>query len=232
MTRLIFHSGEYRIPDQWRDPEWIMDFNNFPDPKFYHLRNEYDWENKNDKGLLYGYIKHLAGTEYARDIYQPFDLPQKPQREYAGSPHPYFLFAVGAATLINEPSLIRDPYFKCLSGSDIINYINKVPLKDLFPNNWSDYKLFSNLYGRKNLVPMKYSALYARTFNATSGVLNGDVIATKEREPALKECKICKGIFELTGSATYTMQQNAFSFLHAKKMLKKQEAERARLENR
>ena len=231
MTRLIFHSGQYQVPDEWNDPDWIMDFKNFPDPMFYHLRNEYDWENKNDKGLLYGYIKHLAGTAYARDIYQPFKLPEKPKREYSGSPHAYFLFAKGATTLINHPSLIRTPYFKCLSGSDVINYVNKVPIKELFPQNWDDYRIFSKLDARKNIISMKYSALYARTFNATSGILNDDVISTKNREPVLAECKICKGIYELTGSATYTMEQNAFSYNHAKKTLEKQKVERVRLEN-
>lgn len=231
MTRLTFHSGQYQVPDEWNDPEWIMEFKNFPDPKFYHLRNEYDWENKNDKGLLYGYIKHLAGTEYARDIYQPFNLPEKPKREYSGSPHAYFLFAKGTATLLNKPSLIRKPYFKCLSGSDIINFVNKVPIKDLFPNSWDCHRIFSRLDASKNIIPMKYSALYARTFNATSGVLNDDVISTKDREPALTQCKICKGIYELTGSATYTMEQNAFSYKYAKKTLERQKAERVRLEN-
>jgi len=230
MTQLIFELDQYRIPPEWRNPEWITDFGNFPDPMFYHLRHEYDWKRKN-KGLTYRYITHIAGTEYARDLFNVFPDPSKKVRIYKGKAHSYFLFAVGAATLLNDPDLMRSPYENTLCGSDVINFINRVPLPDLFPDDWSDSPLFEKLYDRKNIIPMRYSALFSRTFNETSGVENKHKLKIKSREPSLRKCPNCKAIFDISGLNVYTLQ-NIFAYNQASERLEKQKEKRKEYESR
>jgi len=230
MTKLVFESGQYIVPDAWRDPEWITDFGNFPDPMFYHLRDEYDWKRKN-KSLTYSYITHLAGTEYARDLFNLSSDPSKKVRTYKGKTHSYFLFAVGAATLLNDPGLMRSAYADAMCGSDVINFINKIPLPDLFPDDWSDSPLFEKLYDRKNIIPMRYSALFSRTFNETSGVQNKHKLKIKPREPSLRRCPNCKAIFDISGLNVYTLQ-NVFAYNQALERFEKQKEERKEYESR
>ena len=232
MTTLTFHSGQYLVPQEWRNPDWVSDFANFPDPFFRHLHEEYDWIEKDSKGLLYGYIKQLSGREHANNIYS--DIPANPDvkvRDTKAQPFYYFLFAVGAAKLINEPGLLRLPYYKSLTGGHIVSYVNTVPIKDLFPENYRDHKIFSKLSERKTILPVKYSALYARTFNAFSGVLNGDVIKVKDREENLVKCPVCKTIFDCTGTKTYKLE-DAVNYKVAQNRLVRQQVERANHETR
>ena len=115
MTQLSLEGSQYRVPDEWRNPDWISNFDNFPDPFFRHLHKEYDWIEKSSKGLLYGYIKQLAGKEYANNVYE--DVPAQEGRvakNNKANPHTYFLFAVGATKIINKPNLLRLPYYKKL----------------------------------------------------------------------------------------------------------------------
>ena len=230
MTQLNFEFGQYIIPQKWRNPEWITDFSNFPDPMFYHLRDEYDWKRK-DKGLTYSYIAHLAGTEYAIDLFGLSPDPSKKIRTYKGKTHSYFLFAVGAATLLNDPGLMRSAYADTMCGSDVINFINKIPLPDLFPEDWYDSPLFEKLYDRKNIIPMRYSALFSRTFNETSNVRDNHKLKIKYREPGLRRCPNCKAIFDTRGLNVYTLQ-NTFAYNQALKRFEKQKEEQKEYESR
>lgn len=205
MTQLFLEGSQYRVPDEWRNPDWISNFDNFPDPFFRHLHKEYDWIEKSSKGLLYGYIKQLAGKEYANNVYE--DVPAQEGRVAKGNkahPETYFLFAVGATKIINKPSLLRLPYYKKLTGGHVVNYVNTVPIEDLFPKNYQDHEIFGKLQSRKTILPVKYSALFARTFNAFSGILNDDYLKVKDREEHLVRCPACKAIFDRTGPSIYT----------------------------
>jgi len=232
MTKLTFHAGQYIVPPEWRDPDWVSSFKNFPDPLFHHLRKEYDWVEKDNKGLLYGYIKQLAGREHANNVYSDTPMQQsvKPRNTKA-QPFYYFLFAVGATKIINDPDLLRLPYYKSLTGGHIVHYVNTVPIKDLFPENYEDHKIFSKLEERKTILPVKYSALYARTFNAFSGILNGDVVKVKDREENLVKCPVCKSIFDRTGSKVYKTEDTV-NYTIAQNRLTRQQAERAEQETR
>lgn len=228
MTELVRHADEYLVPDEWRDPEWITNFNNFPDPIFTHLEGEYDWGIKS-KSLVFSYVKHLAGAMYAINLFNGF--PKPPEDPHKNQVHSYFLFAVGAATLLNEPDRMRRPYEKTLCGSDVINYVNKVPLPDLFPNDWSDSKLFQKLFDRKHILPMKYSALFSRTFNQTSGVLDEHQLKIKSREPKLFKCPNCKAIIALNSSNVYTIQ-NKIAYTVAEQKLERQKERQKEYESR
>lgn len=231
MTTLRFESGQYHVPNEWRDPEWISSFCNFPDPLFRHLSKEYDWVEKDTKGLLYGYIKQLSGKEHADYVYS--DIPMgsgTKTRKTKAQPFYYFLFAVGAAQIINKPDLLRLPYYKSLTGGHIVNYVNTVPMKDLFPDDYQDHEIFEKLQNRKTIIPIKYSALYARTFNAFSGVLGGDEIKIKDREENLVKCPVCKTIFDRTGTRTYKVEDTV-NYKMAQNRLIRQQIERTNLEN-
>ena len=231
MTQLTFHSGKYHVPTEWRNPEWVSDFRNFPDPLFRHLHKEYDWVDKDSKGLLYGYIKQLAGKEHADGVYSDVSVRQNlKSRNTTAQPFYYFLFAVGAAKIINNPGLLRLPYYKSLTGGHIVNYVNTVPIKDLFPENYEDHEVFSKMQDRKTLIPIKYSALYARTFNTFSGVLNGDEIKVVRREENLVKCPVCSTIFDRTGTKTYKVE-DTLNYTIAQNRLTRQEIQRANREN-
>ena len=232
MTRLTFHSGQYEVPSEWRDPSWVTDFNNFPDPMFYHLDDEYDRKIGDRKTLTFSYIAHLAGTQYARDLYSFPSDPSIKVRAYKGKPYSYFLFAVGAVTLLNKPRLMRNAYTRSLCGGDVINYVNKIPLPELFPEDWFESPLFRKLYERKNILPTKFSALFSRTFNATAGLIdNAHRLKIKTREPSLDECPNCKAIVEKSTGNFYT-KQNTFLYNRALQRLEKQRKEQKEYESR
>lgn len=230
MTYLTRHVGEYIVPDEWRNPEWITDFDNFPDPTFDHLKDEYDWGIPG-KGLVYGYIKHVAGTAHAIKLFSGSLKSHKKIRTYDSRVHSYFLFAVGAATLLNDPSLMRLPYQRVMCGSDVVHYINKVPLSELFPKGWSDTPLFEKLDGRKHIVPLKYSALFSRTFNETSGVREEHKLKIKIREPKLFKCLNCQAITEFNSANVYTLQ-NTIAYNRAEQRLERQKQEQIEHEMR
>ena len=228
MTQLERAGDQYIVPEKWNDPDWVTDFDNFPDPTFDHLKGEFDWGEKYSS-LVYGYIKHLAGGAYAVNLFNGSSKRHKHQRK--GRVYSYFLFAKGAATLLNKPHLMRRPYEKALCGSDVINYINKVPLPKLFSEDCLDTPLFRALYSRKHILPMTYSALFSRTFNELSGVLVEHELKIKPREPKLLKCPNCEAIVQLNGSLVYTVE-NKIAYNIAQEKLEKQKEEQKEYENR
>ncbi len=91
-----------------------------------------------------------------------------------------------------------------MTGGHVVNYVNTVPIEDLFPKNYQNHEIFEKLQSRKTILPVKYSALFARTFNAFSGILNDDYLKVKNREEHLVRCPACKAIFDRTGPSIYT----------------------------
>ena len=169
---------------RWSVLEWAMDLRNYPDPEHLALRNEYDWDWADERGLVHRYIKHIGGSISST-------------RKYAPRPYTYWAFAFGAMTLINNPSLIRTCYSSGLTGDLVVKYVNTVDIKALFPLDLNDEsKFLTKVKSKKNLIPVDYSALYARVFNEFSGVEPVDALHIRTRGPHLSLCKNCGAITE------------------------------------
>ena len=194
-AKLTKHGDTYLVPEQWRRLLWAREFGNYPDPDHSVFEDEYDWKYRDEKGLLYSYLNHIEGSGRLANI-------KEIKRKTTPKPESYYIFAQVAIYLINKPGLIRDVRAKeGLHGGFIVNYANSIPVDDLFPPEYNDEHarvLVEKLKKKKHIIPVTYSALFARVFNATSGILNDDKILVNPREAKLMLCANpeCNCVFE------------------------------------
>ncbi len=102
----------------------------------------------------------------------------------------YYLFALAAVELINNPDLYRDERKGSLNGSFVVNYANSIDITALsfLPEREG---------GKKYLISTEFAALFARVFNAKSGVRIDDSIKVELREDKKGRCPNCEAVFEL-----------------------------------
>tara|TARA_R100000951_G_C2612493_1_gene171684 strand:+ start:309 stop:1025 length:717 start_codon:yes stop_codon:yes gene_type:complete len=184
-TQLTFENGQYQIPEQWRRLLWIREFSNYPDPDHATFVDEYDWSYKDEKGLIYKYINHVEGSQRLEQV------GRKVNRRTSPKPQSYYLFASVAVYLLNHPEYIRDVRAKGgLHGGFIVNYANSIPVNELLPPPFNDTvePLVKKLKEKKHILPVTFASLFARVFNAYSGVQEEHKILTEPREAKLSVC--------------------------------------------
>ena len=176
----------YIVPPIWKNLPWASNFENYPDQKHQVLENEYDWEFKDEKGVVFGYINHVEGS--ARLLREDKEV----KRKTAPKPFTYYAFAQGAAYLNNHPEEIRKVRAdQGLNGSFVVNFVNSIPINELFDpeqNDAESAKLIEKLKTKTHIIPVTYGALLARVYNATSGVHEDDFLNTEEREAKVMVC--------------------------------------------
>lgn len=202
LPQLTFNnfSGEYLVPAEWVSWDWINSFENYPDPDHLVFKDEYDWEYKNgNKGVLVRYIRTMEG-------YTSECISSKGTsfiRTNPAKPYMYYLFALSAAELINNPEKYRSERSGSLNGSFVTNYANSIDVTALsfMPKKES---------GKKYLISTEFSALFARVFNATSGVKADDALKVEKREDKKGMCPNCKAIFELLSGNVWTQESQDY----------------------
>ena len=207
---------KYLVPDIWKRFIWARDFINYPDPEHQVLKEEYDWKFKDDKGVVYGYINHVEGTE------RLLKVGRKVSRKMPAKPFTYYAFAIGAAYLHNNPGAIRDVRAeKGITGAFVVNYVNSIDVYDLFDPRYNDEsgeQLVKKLKQKAHIIPVTYGALLARVFNATSGISKQHHLLVEPREPKIMVCPNpnCQCAFELLsknfwepGDEDYDMKREA-----------------------
>jgi hypothetical protein len=218
-SKLSFNSfsGGYFVPAEWLSWDWINSFDNYPDPEHLVFRAEYDWEYKDgNKGVLARYIRTMEGSisdcVTAKGTTFVRNNPAKP--------YMYYLFALAAVELINNPDFYRNERFGSLNGSFVTNYANSIQMNTLsfMPEKES---------GKKYLISTEFSALFARVFNATSGVRADDALKIEKRESKKGLCPSCKAVFELLSNKFWTPESPEYQ-----KMLDKYVAQNKNRHNR
>ena len=184
----------YQFPEQWRDYNWISDPFNYPDPSYAVFKDEYDWDYRGSRGLIYKYANHIEGSAYAEKCGIKVSRKTKPKARS------YYLFAMAAVHLHNEPDQIRRPHNLALSGGFVVNYLNSIRtnLRYFIDLNTTSDSEWKSLTRAKHLIPVQYSALFARVFNATSGIREKHKLKIEPREDKKLRCPNpeCKCIYE------------------------------------
>ncbi len=101
------------------------------------------------------------------------------------------MFASVAVYLLNHPEYIRDVRARGgLHGGFIVNYANSIPVNELLPPEFNDTvePLVKKLKEKKHILPVTFASLFARVFNACSGVQEEHKILTEPREAKLSVC--------------------------------------------
>ena len=187
------NGGTYVASDnRWQRLEWGLDLDNYPDPAHAALENEYDWECRDDKGVLCSYITHIEGNARI----------EKKKKRTAGCPVSYWAFCLGAIHLINNPELIRESRRGSVHGGFVVNYVNSIEIESMFPREengvlLNDSKVYENFINKKHLIPVQYSALLARVFNRSSGIQERHRLKEQPRKPKLGHCPACDAYYEL-----------------------------------
>jgi len=219
LPKLTFNAlaGGYIVPGQWTRWDWINSFENYPDPDHLVFHGEYDWEFKDsNRGVLARYIRTMEGhtTECVSSKNKPYT------RETPPKPYMYYLFALAAVELINNPDLYRKERAGALNGSFVTNYANGIDIAALafLPEREG---------GKKYLISTEFSALLARVFNETSGVRKDDALRIERREGKSGLCPHCDAVYEL-------LSRNYWEPGHPdyEKMREKHFAQNARRQNR
>ena len=191
---------KYEVPDIWRHFSWASNFENYPDQQHLVFEEEYDYEFKDEKGQIYNYLNHIQGTARL----------QKQGKTYPGKPYTYYIFAMTAAYMFNNPDILREIKVKNgYSGSTVVNFANTIRLNTLFPLEYcseENKEELVELYNKSHIVPSQYGPLYARVYNETSGVWPTEYIKTEPRETKLMRCPNpgCGCIFEMLSKDFYT----------------------------
>lgn len=180
----------YIEPAEWRDYEWINDPGNYPDPEYTVFQDEYDWDCRDSKGLIYKYIKHIEGSAYLGR------LGKNPKRHQSPSPKSYYMFAMAAVHLHNNPKLIRDTHKDQIHGGFVVNYANSIQISALVNLNTVVSTTSERLQRKKHLIPVTFSSLFARVFNETSGIDKEYYLKTAPREDRKHQCPSCGCIYE------------------------------------
>lgn len=180
--------------DLWRTWDWVTNIDNYPDPDFSLLEDEYDWIMRNQTGPVCRYMTCIAGNGR---------LPHK--KRVNASPQVFWLFARGWMEMINNPQKYRDAHKDRLYGGVVCEFINTVPIEGWFPaalnSSYYEGAIFAATEKRRKIIPDKHSALLSRTFNGTVGA---DLpiqhqLKVEKRAPLLTKCKCCEAISEKPG---------------------------------
>ena len=200
---------KYTVPDIWKNFSWASNFQNYPDKQHLVFEEEYDYEYRDERGQIYRYLNHIEGTERL----------QKEGKIYPGKPYTYYIFAMTAAYMFNNPDVLRETKVKKgYSGSTVVAFANTIRLPELFPLEYcsEEYKEeLVELYDKSYIVPSQYGPLYARVYNETSGVYPTDYIKTEPRETKLMRCPNpdCACIFEMLSKDFYTQDHPMYQEL-------------------
>jgi hypothetical protein len=219
LPKLTFNSfsGGYYVPAVWLSWDWINSFDNYPDPEHLVFKDEYDWEYKDgNKGVLARYVRTMEG--YTSDCITTKGTAFV--RNNPAKPYMYYLFALAAIELINNPDLYRNERHGSLNGSFVTNYANSIHMNTLsfMPEKES---------GKKYLISTEFSALFARVFNVTSGVRANDALKIEKRESKKGMCPNCEAVFELLSGKFWTPESPEYQ-----KMLDKYVAQNRNRQNR
>lgn len=218
LPKLTFNSayGGYIVPKQWTSWDWINNFENYPDPQHEVFCNEYDWDFREARGVLARYIRTMEG--HTTECVSKKNVAYT--REYPAKPYMYYIFALAAVELINNPDLYRDERVGTLNGSFVVNYANSINVSALafLPEREG---------GKKYLISTEFSALFARVFNATSGVRADNNLRVEKREAKTGLCPNCKSIFELLSRKYWDVNHPDYE-----KMLEKHFDQNARRQHR
>lgn len=195
---------KYTVPDIWKKLSWARDFDHYPDPEHETFEDEYDWEYKDEKGVVYGYINHVEGSGRLEKIGKYVSRKTTPK------PFTYYAFAQGAVYLHNNPHKIRDVRAeKGITGAFVVNYVNSIDVDDIFDRRYNDEMdeaLVEKLKKKTHIIPVTYGALLARVFNETSGIADDDKLLIEPREGKIMTCPNpdCACAFELLSRDFWT----------------------------
>jgi len=219
LPKLTYDSsyGGYIVPGQWTRWDWINSFENYPDPQHEVFVGEYDWEFKDgNRGVLARYIRTMEGhtTNCISSKNTSFT------RTTPAKPYMYYMFALAAVELINNPDLYRYERQGSLNGAFVTNYANSISISALsfLPEKEG---------GKKYLISTEFSALFARVFNATSGVRKDNALKIERREDKTGQCPHCDAVFELLSRKSWPPDHPDYE-----KMVEKHHAQNANRQNR
>jgi hypothetical protein len=207
-AKLTFDSGYggYIVPREWTNWDWINSFENYPDPEHLIFEGEYDWKFRHGRrGVLARYIRTMEGhtTECVNTHNTVYT------RSTPAKPYMYYLFALAAVELINNPDLYRDERAGTLNGSFVTNYANSI-----------DVTAYSFLPeregGKKYLISTEFSALFARVFNVTSGVRADSALRIEGREDKTSLCPNCEAVFQLLSRDYWTKDHEDYEKIKEK----------------
>jgi len=188
-----YTTGTYDVPKEWISWDWINNFENYPDPEHLTFAREYDWEHRQKSGVLSRYIKTIEGhtTTCVSSTGTKFT------KTFVPKPYIYYLFALAAVELINNPKLYRSARENSLNGAFVVNYANSINVSSLsfIPERTN---------GKKYIIGTEYGALLARVFNVHSGVQQEDWLRTELREDRKSFCPNCYAVFELLSKKCWT----------------------------
>lgn len=190
-------NGEYFLMDSltgkeseiWRKWHWIDNIDNYPDPEFQAFAGEHDFDLIDKKGNLCAYKTHVLGNSR---------LPHK--KQVNPKPYTFWLFSMGVMHMLNNPTEWRKTHKDRFYGGLIINFINTVPIEGLLPLhlNLEFYEgaIFNAIEKNRNILPDKYGALYARSFNETVGINLpfSHKLKVEDRKSRISKCPCCEGL--------------------------------------
>ena len=190
-------NGEYILVDSrtgaqselWRSWPWVDNIDNYVDPDFQVFVDEHDFDLIDKKGSLCSYKTHILGNSR---------LPHK--KTVHPKPYTFWLFCQGVAYMLNNPKTWRTTHKDRFYGGLVVNYVNTVPIEDLLPPHLNlDYyegPIFNAVEKNRNILPPKYGALYARTFNDTVGINLpfNHKLKVEERKSKITKCPCCEAL--------------------------------------
>lgn len=182
----------YFVPAEWVAWDWINNIENYPDPEHLVFKGEYDWDHRHTSGVLSRYIRTIEGHTTLCTSKKGLQY----ERTSTAKPYVYYLFALAAVELINNPSLYRTARASSLNGAFVVNYANSINLANLSP-------LQDKIRG-KYIISSDFGALLARVFNATSGIRQEDYLKVEVREDKKSMCPHCKAVFEMLSKTYWT----------------------------
>ena len=180
----------YSVPAEWVAWDWINNIENYPDPDHLVFKGEYDWDHRHKAGVLSRYIRTIEGKTTLCTSKKGLQY----ERTSTAKPYIYYLFALAAVELINNPALYRTARASSLNGAFVVNYANSIDLTNL--------SVLQDKIRGKYIISSDFGALLARVFNETSGIRQEDYLKTELREDKKSMCPHCKAVFEML-SKTY-----------------------------
>lgn len=173
--------------DIWRKWHWIDDIDNYPDPEFQVFADEHDFDLIDKKGSLCSYKTHILGNSR---------LPHG--KRVNPKPYTFWLFSLGVMHMLNNPKEWRKTHTDRFYGGLIVNFINTVPIENLLPEHlnleYYEGAIFKAIESSRNILPDKYGALYARSFNETVGINLpfNHKLKVEERKARISKCACCE----------------------------------------
>ena len=189
------------LPSEYYEPDYLQDVKNLPPNILETLKKEEDYElaMQKQKGVMFDLTKQLCGFKHRDIVSNEVDKSTGESivtihsgKTYLPAPQYYHYFAYTAYALLHGDLTLlnwRTVFNKNIHGKDVSEAINKMGI----------YGLTENLIAGKKLTRPRFSALYARIYNADprfQGVqcATPQTLHVETRLSPLSYCPVCKVI--------------------------------------